>query len=232
MRLVDFEAIAQLAHDRGVPVATDNTFATSINQQPLRFGVDVVVYSATKFISGHGDTLGGAVLGSERLMREIRSAEILVGATLSPMNAFLLLRGTQTQPLRVERHNTNALAVARWLEQHPLVSTVLYPGLPSHPQHILACQQMRGFGGVVSFTVDTDFMARRVLNACHLFTIASSLGDVKSLISQPIHMSHRFLAPDARAEAGITPGLIRLSVGLEDVEDIIADLDQAFTMMG
>ncbi|HEX2949334.1 MAG TPA: PLP-dependent aspartate aminotransferase family protein [Armatimonadota bacterium] len=226
--LTDFEAVAQMAHDRGVLVATDNTFATSVNQQPLRFGVDIVVYSATKYISGHGDTLGGAILGTKELLREIRTVEILVGATLSPMNAFLLLRGSQTLPLRIERHNANALAVAQWLEQHPMVKRVYYPGLTSHPQHDLAIQQMKGFGGVVSFEVDGDSTARQILDACQLCTIASSLGDVKTLISQPVQMSHRFLPIEARKEAGITPGLIRLSVGLEDVADIIADLDQAF----
>ncbi|HEY3377587.1 MAG TPA: PLP-dependent aspartate aminotransferase family protein [Armatimonadota bacterium] len=229
LRLVDFEAVAQLAHDRGVPVAVDNTFATSVNQCPLRFGIDLVVYSATKYISGHGDTLGGAVLGRTEHIRDIRTVEILVGATISPMNAFLLLRGAQTLPLRMARHNASALRIAEWLSAHPQVLQTIYPGLPSHPQHALACQQMCGFGGVVSFVVDGDTTARRMLDACRLWTIASSLGDVKSLIAQPIHLSHRFLPAPARVEAGITPGLIRLSVGLEDVPDLIADLEQALT---
>jgi len=227
LRIVDFEAIAQLAHDRGVLVATDNTFASSYNQQPLRFGVDLVVYSATKYISGHGDTLGGAVLGRADLTRKIRAAEILLGATISPMNAFLLLRGTQTLPLRMERHNANALAVAQWLERQPGVQAVYYPGLPQHPQHALAQQQMRGFGGVVSFDVGSDAAAKQVVDAVRLALISLSLGDTKTLISMPARMSHRALPPQARAVAGITPGLIRLSVGLEDVDDIIADLDQA-----
>lgn len=227
LRLVDLEAVAQVAHDRGVPVAVDNTFATSVNQQPLALGVDLVVYSATKYISGHGDTLGGAVLGSRDFIRQVRQAEILVGAALSPLNAFLLLRGTMTLPLRVERHNANALAVARWLQEHPRVLRVHYPGLESHPQHDLAREQMRGFGGIVSFEVEDDEAARRVANAVRLFAIAVSLGDVRSLISQPASMTHRGLSPQARAAAGITGGLIRLSVGLEDAADLIADLAQA-----
>jgi methionine-gamma-lyase len=227
LRLVDLEAVAQFAHDRDVLVAIDNTFATSLNQLPLRFGVDLVAYSATKYISGHGDTLGGAVLGRAELMRTIRSVEILVGATISPFNAFLLLRGAQTMPLRMERHNQNALTVAQWLATQPLVRQTIYPGLASHPAHALAQHQMRGFGGVVSFEVDGDAQARRVIDACKLCTIASSLGDVKTLISQPAQMSHRFLSLQAREDAGITPGLIRISVGLENVADIIADLEQA-----
>ena len=227
LRLVDLEAVAQLAHDRGVPVAIDNTFATSVNQQPLALGVDLVLYSATKYISGHGDTLGGAVLGSNDLIRRVRQAEILAGAALSPLNAFLLLRGAATLPLRVERHNANALEVARWLQEHPRVLRAHYPGLESHPQHDLARGQMRGFGGMVSFEVEDDETARRVINAVRLIHIALSLGDTRSLISQPASMSHRGVSPQVRTAAGITPGLIRLSVGLEDVADLIADLAQA-----
>jgi len=227
LRLVDLEAVAQVAHDRNVLVAIDNTFATSVNQQPLALGVDLVLYSATKYISGHGDTLGGAVLGSSDVVRRVRSAEILGGATLSPLNAFLLLRGAMTLPLRVERHNANALEVARWLQEHPRVLRVHYPGLESHPQHDLARGQMRGFGGMVSFEVEDDETARQVINAVRLFHIALSLGDTRSLVSQPASMSHRGVSPRDRATAGITGGLIRLSIGLEDVADLIADLAQA-----
>lgn len=231
LRIVDFEAVAQIAHDRQVLVATDNTFATSINQHPLCLGVDFVVYSATKYISGHGDTLGGAVLGDKRRLSAIRTAEILVGATLSPQNAFLLLRGAQTLALRVARHCANAQTVAEWLQRNARIRRTIYPGLPSHPQYALACQQMRAFGGIVSFEVESDAQARRVIDACRLCTIASSLGDVKTLISLPAQMSHRYLTPTERAAAGITPGLIRLSVGMEDVEDIISDLSQALESM-
>lgn len=227
LRLVDLEAAAQLAHDRGVPLAVDNTFATSCNQLPLRLGADLVVYSATKYISGHGDTLGGAVLGRADLIRRIRNTETLIGASLSPFNAFLLLRGVQTLPLRMERHNANALEIARRLYTHPRVVHVSYPGLPSHPQHGLAVQQMRGFGGMVAFDMADDDAARRVINAVRLCTRAVSLGDVKTLISQPSTMSHRHLPTPVRTAAGITPGLIRLSVGLEDVEDIWDDLVMA-----
>lgn len=227
LRLIDLEAVAQLAHDRGVLVAIDNTFATSHNQLPLRLGVDLVLYSATKYISGHGDTLGGAVLGQADLIRRIRQAETLTGAVLSPFNAFLLLRGAQTLPLRMERHNANALEVALWLREHPRVLHVHYPGLESHPQYALARQQMRGFGGVVSFEVADEETARRVIDGVRLFSIAVSLGDVKSLITQPSSMTHRTMSPQARATAGITGGLIRLSVGLEDVADLIDDLEQA-----
>jgi len=227
LRLIDLEAVAQLAHDRNVLVAIDNTFATSVNQQPLSLGIDLVVYSATKYISGHGDTLGGAVLGGSDLIRKVRLAEILAGATLSPLNAFLLLRGALTLPLRVERHNANALAVAYWLREHPRVTRVHYPGLPDHPQHDLARRQMRGFGGMVGFEVEDETAARQVVNAVRLFHIAFSLGDARGLISLPAAMSHRALPLPARTAAGITPTLIRLSIGLEDVEDLIADLEQA-----
>jgi methionine-gamma-lyase len=227
LRLVDFEAVAQVAHDRDVLVACDNTFATSVNQQPLLMGVDAVVYSMTKYISGHGDTLGGAVLGSPALMRKVRTAEILIGATLSPLSAFLLLRGAQTLPLRVKAHNANALDVAHWLEEHPRVDHVIYPGLESHPQHALARQQMHGFGGVVSLDLGSEDRAQRMIDATRLCTIAASLGDVKTLIQLPARMSHRYLAPADRAAGGITPGLVRISVGLEDVADILDDLDGA-----
>lgn len=227
LRLVDLEAVAQIAHDRGVLVAIDNTFASSINQQPIRFGIDLVVYSATKYISGHGDTLGGAVLGQPEHIRRVRAAEILVGATLSPHSAYLLLRGMQTLPLRLARHNDNALAVARWLQAHPRVRQTIYPGLPTHPQHALAQHQMSGFGGVVSFDVGSDSDAQQIIDATRLCTIAASLGDVKTLIAQPVRISHRFMPLAMREEAGITPGMIRLSVGLEDVDDILADLAQA-----
>ena len=227
LRLVDFEAVAQLAHDRGVLVACDNTFASSYNQRPLRFGVDLVVYSATKYIGGHGDTLGGAVLGRSDLLRQVRSLATLNGATLSPFNAFLLLRGAQTLPLRMAQHNANALAVAQWLAEQPSIQQVHYPGLPSHTQHALASGQMRGFGGMVSFDLGSNAAAKRMVDAVRLCVISLSLGDVKTLISLPARMSHRALPPHARDQAGITPGLVRLSVGLEDVEDILADLAQA-----
>jgi len=232
LHLVDLEAVATLAHDRGVPLAVDNTFATVINQQPLRLGADLAVYSTTKYVSGHGDTLGGAVLGGHALIRRVRSTEMLVGAALSPFNAFLLLRGAQTHPLRMERHNSNALETARWLQAHPRVLRVAYPGLATHPQHGLARQQMRGFGGMVAFEMPDDASARRVINAVRLCTRAVSLGDVKTLISQPGTMSHRHLPAELRAAAGITPGLIRLSVGLEDLADILADLEQALAVAG
>lgn len=227
LQLVDLVAVAQLAHDRGIISVIDNTFAGSSNQQPLKHGIDVVIYSATKYISGHGDTLGGAVLGNAHQLRRIRQAQILVGATISPFNAFLLLRGLQTLPLRMRQHNANAMAVARWLQANPAVPETIYPGLESHPQHELAKTQMSGFGGVICFDMGNDDAARAVQNATKLITIASSLGDVKSLISQPVHLSHRYLTPEERKFAGVTPGLVRLSVGLEDVEDIIADLDGA-----
>lgn len=156
LRLVDLEGVAQLAHDRSVPVAIDNTFATSVNQRPKDFGIDLVLYSATKYISGHGDTLGGVILGDNQLLRTLRTVEILVGASMSPFNAFLLLRGAQTLPLRVERHNRNAQQIAEWLAEHPRVAQTIYPGLPTHPQYALARQQMKGFGGVISFDVGSD----------------------------------------------------------------------------
>jgi methionine-gamma-lyase len=202
LTLCDLEAIGAIARRSGVATMCDNTFASPVNQRPLDLGIDTVVHSATKYFCGHGDAVG-------------------------PFNAYLMLRGTITLPLRVQRHNANALAIASWLERHPAVASVTYPGLPSHPQHALATRQMPGgFGGMVCFDLRGGVEAgARLMNAVRLCSLAVSLGDARSLITHPASTTHSVVSREARLAQGVTDGLVRLSVGLEDVEDLIADLD-------
>lgn len=229
LALNDIAAIAQIARSRGITTVIDNTFATPINQQPLRLGVDVVVHSATKFFAGHGDALGGLIVGSaEFIDRALKRTMRELGGIMSPFNAWLIARGTQTLPLRMARHNENALALAQWLADHPAVVEVRYPHHPSHPQFELARRQMRGGGGVVVFILAGGLEAgRRLLDNVRLITRTVSLGDVRSLITHPASTTHRSVPREVRLAAGLADGLVRLSVGLEDVEDLIADLDQA-----
>jgi len=229
LALNDIAAIARIAHDAGALVFIDNTFATPINQRPLELGADVVLHSATKYLCGHGDAIGGIVVGAADFIAAARTGVLRdVGGVMSPFNAWLILRGVQTLPLRMERHNANALQVARFLEAHPQVAWVSYPGLPSHPQHALAQRQMRGFGGMVCFEVRGGVEAgRRLMNRIRLCTLAVSLGDTRTLICHSASTTHSTVPREARLAAGVTDGLVRLSVGLEDPEDIIADLDQA-----
>ncbi len=229
LALSDLRAVAQLAHEAGALCFADNTFATPYNQLPLKLGVDVVLHSATKYLCGHGDVIAGVLAGPAGFVRRAQTeVQRDYGSVLAPFAAWLLVRGMQTFPLRMERHNRNALTVARFLEQHPAVARVYYPGLPSHPQYALACRQMRGGGGMVCFEVAGGLEAgRRLMNRVRLCTLAVSLGDTKTLISHPASMTHSYISAEARQRAGITDGLVRLSVGLEDPEDIIADLDQA-----
>jgi len=229
LALNDIAAIAQIARSRGITTVIDNTFATPINQQPLRLGVDVVVHSATKFFAGHGDALGGLIVGSaEFIDRALKRTMRELGGIMSPFNAWLIARGTQTLPLRMARHNENALALAQWLSDHPAVVEVRYPHHPSHPQFELARRQMRGGGGVVVFILAGGLEAgRRLLDNVRLITRTVSLGDVRSLITHPASTTHRSVPREVRLAAGLADGLVRLSVGLEDVEDLIADLDQA-----
>ena len=229
LALNDIAAIARIAHDAGALVFIDNTFATPVNQRPLELGADVVLHSATKYLCGHGDAIGGIVVGSADFIAAARTGVLRdVGGVMSPFNAWLILRGVQTLPLRMERHNANALQVARFLEAHPQVRSVSYPGLPSHPQHELARRQMRGFGGMVCFEVRGGVEAgRRLMNRIRLCTLAVSLGDTRTLICHSASTTHSTVPREARLAAGVTDGLVRLSVGLEDPEDIIADLDQA-----
>jgi cystathionine gamma-lyase len=231
LKLVDLSAVARIAHQHGLLAVCDNTFATPYLQRPLEHGFDVVVHSTTKYLNGHSDALGGAAIlrqGSD-LTERLAYLQNAVGAVPGPFDSFLTLRGIKTLALRMERHCANALAVARFLEQHPQVERVYYPGLASHPQHSLARRQMNGgFGGIVTAVLRGGLeTARRVLERCRLFALAESLGGVESLIELPAVMTHASLPDTVRDSLGIGDGLIRLSVGVEDVEDLIAELRQA-----
>ena len=231
LRLADLEAIAQLGRRRGLLTAADNTFASPYVQRPLEFGFDAVMHSTTKYVSGHSDIVGGAlVVGQNReLADQLGFLQNAVGAVASPFDSFLALRGVKTLALRLLRHCENGLAIARWLEARPDVAKVIYPGLPSHPQHELAGRQMSGgFGGMISAVLDRDLAGTvRMLERTRLFTLAESLGGVESLIEHPAIMTHASIPAETRARIGIADGLIRLSVGIEDAGDLIADLEQA-----
>lgn len=233
LKLADLTAIASLCHARGLISVCDNTFASPINQRPLEHGFDIVVHSTTKYMNGHSDVIGGvAVVGAgdaqTGLAEKLGFIQNAVGAIQGPFDSFLVLRGIKTLALRVERSNANALLLASWLEQQPKVRKVVYPGLESHPQHALARNQMHGYGGIVSIDLDTDEAgARRFLETCEVFTLAESLGGVESLIEHPGLMTHASIPPERRAELGIGDGLIRLSVGIEHVDDQREDLRRA-----
>jgi cystathionine beta-lyase/cystathionine gamma-synthase len=233
LKLIDIDAVARLAHGRDVLVAVDNTFASPYCQRPLELGADVVHYSTTKYLGGHSDVIGGALVTSnEDLNERLKFLQNAVGGVPGPLDSWLVLRGLKTLALRMRQHSTNALQMACFLEQHPRVRRVYYPGLPSHPQHALAERQMvGGFGGMLSFEVHGGVEAARgVARQTRLFTLAESLGGVESLIELPALMTHASLPAERRADIGIDEGLIRLSVGIEEAEDLIADLDQALTM--
>jgi O-succinylhomoserine sulfhydrylase len=229
LELVDIAAVAALTHRAGGLLVVDNVFATPLQQRPLALGADVVVYSATKHIDGQGRSLGGAVLGSEKFVRETLLPFLRhTGPALSPFNAWLLLKGIETLPLRVEQQARSALEIARFLERHPKVERVLYPGLESHPQYALAQRQMTGGSTLLAISVAGGKPgAFRFQNALRLIEISNNLGDSKSLITHPATTTHQRLKPEERAALGIDEGLVRLSVGLEDTADLIADLDQA-----
>ncbi|MCA1629584.1 MAG: cystathionine gamma-synthase [Acidobacteria bacterium] len=228
MTVTDLKAVSDLAHTRGVRVVCDNTFMSPYLQRPLEFGVDIVLHSATKYLNGHSDSVGGLVaLNDEKDAEWLKFVQNSVGAILSPFDSWLTLRGTKTLALRMEQHDRTGRAVAAFLEEHPKVLKLYYPGSLSHKQHELAKRQQRGFGGMVSFDVGSLDNARAVLEGCRLLTLAESLGAVESLISHPATMTHASVLPETRDRLGITDGLVRVSVGLEDTDDIIADLDQA-----
>lgn len=231
LEVADLATLAALAHAGGALLVVDATFTTPYLCQPLALGADVAVHSASKYLGGHGDLLGGLILTSDALMRRIRPSAVEVGGVMAPFVAWLILRGLKTLGLRMERHTASALQVARALAEHPRVRRVLYPGLPGHPDHALAQRVLRrGFGGMVSIEVDGDLVAAKaVMNRLQLFLRAGSLGDAHSLALLPAATSHRKLSPPARAAAGISDGLIRLSVGLEDAEDLVQDLLQALS---
>ncbi|MGH6877562.1 MAG: trans-sulfuration enzyme family protein [Rhizomicrobium sp.] len=230
LRLADLEAIARLARHRNILAVADNTFASPYVQRPLELGFDIVVHSTTKYLNGHSDMVGGvAVIGEDRdLVERLKFLQNAVGAIQGPFDSFLALRGVKTLALRMERHCANALTIARWLKARPEVERVIYPGLESHPQHALAKHQMRAFGGIVTVILKRDLAgAKRFLERCQLFTLAESLGGVESLIEHPAIMTHSSLPPELRAKTGISDSLVRLSCGIEDADDLIADLDRA-----
>jgi methionine-gamma-lyase len=226
LRLADIALAAEIAHRQGAVTLVDSTFATPYCQRPLALGADFVIHSATKYLGGHGDATAGLVVGSKETIERARVTILRdFGAILNPFDAWLVLRGMQTLPLRMERHCTNALKVAHFLEGHPKVARVFYPGLPSHPQYQLAKKQMTNFGGVVAFEVAGGLRAgQKLMNGMRLCTLAANLGDVRTLITHPASMTHTQLTPEERLAQGITEGLIRLSVGIEDPDDIIEDL--------
>jgi cystathionine gamma-lyase len=231
LKVVDLSAVAAVARQHGMISVCDNTFATPFVQRPLEHGFDIVVHSATKYLNGHSDCVGGVAVvgGNVALQERLAYLQNAVGAVSGPFDAFLILRGIKTLALRMERHCTNALAIAQFLEKHPKVERVFYPGLESHPQHALAKRQMTGgFGGIVTAVLrGTLEDSRRVLERCHLFSLAESLGGVESLIEHPGLMTHASLPAAMRASLGISDGLIRLSVGVEDVNDLVAELRHA-----
>lgn len=228
MSVTDLHAVSDLAHAHGAKVVCDNTFMSPYLQRPLEFGVDIVVHSTTKYLNGHSDSVGGFVaLNDEADAEWIGFVQNSVGAILSPFDSFLVLRGTKTLAVRMQAHDRNGRMVASFLAEHPNVQKVYYPGLASHPQHELASKQQRGFGGMVAFETGSLDNAKNVLESVKLCILGESLGGVESLISHPATMTHASVPAEKRAQLGITDGLVRVSVGIEDVEDIIEDLDQA-----
>jgi len=229
LKLMDLAAVVELAKRRGLLSVIDNTFATPYCQRPLTLGFDIVVHSTTKYVNGHSDIIGGAVVtGDTELTERVRFVQNAVGAIAGPFDSFLALRGLKTLALRMERHCGNALQLAEWLERQPGVTRVIYPGLKSHPQHALARRQMNGYGGMVSAVLAGGLArSRRFLERCRVFMLAESLGGVESLIESPSLMTHASIPPEKRAAVGIDDGLVRISVGVEDIRDLIADLEQA-----
>ena len=228
MKMVDIERLAAAAHQVGALVVVDNTFATPINQNPLQLGADLVLHSATKFLGGHADALGGVVCGSRELVEKVFAYREIHGATLAPMSGYLLLRGMKTLSLRIERQNQNAQAIAEFLEQHEDIEKVYYPGLTSHPEHAIAKKQMRGFGGMLSFSHKQGFDAlRRLLPSLKYAHLAANLGAVETTLGVPRTTSHVESTPEQREQMGIPEGLVRYSAGIEDVNDLISDLDSA-----
>ncbi len=227
MKITDLQAVASIARAHKVLTLADNTVATPINQRPLDRGIDLVFHSATKYFGGHSDISAGLIAGSEALLERIWKTHVLLGATLGPFDAWLMLRGLRTLPLRVRQHNSNALAVARFLERHPVVKVVHYPGLESHPQHELARRQMSGFGGLLSFELQAGASPSAFLAALRLSDQAPSLGGVETLGLQPAALFAHYMDPEQAARAGIPAGMLRFSIGLEDEHDLLADFEQA-----
>ena len=232
LRVVDLAMVAEVGRKAGALTVIDNTFASPWIQRPLEHGFDIVVHSATKYLNGHSDVVGGVVVvgGNDELIETLGFLQKAVGGIAGPFDSYLALRGLKTLPLRMARHCENALAISAWLERHPAIEKVSYPGLPSHPDHAVAAKQMNGFGGMVSAEIRGGLSAARCfLERCSVFALAESLGGVESLVEHPAIMTHSSIPPDIRAAIGIGDGLVRLSVGVEHVDDLIADLAQALT---
>jgi len=232
IKIIDINRLATAAKNVDALVVVDNTFATPINQNPLQLGADIVLHSASKYLGGHADALGGVICGNQNLVKKVYHYREINGATLSPMDAYSFIRGMKTLKLRVERQNENAMAIALWLQKHPLIEEVNYPGLESHPNHDIARQQMRGYGGMLSFTVKGGLEAIKVflprLKYAHM---AANLGCVETVVGPPVTTSHVECSAEERAAAGIPEGMVRYSAGIEDIDDLIADLDQALNYL-
>jgi cystathionine gamma-lyase len=229
LKLVDLEAVAAFAREHSLLLVVDNTFCSPMLQQPISYGADVVLHSATKYLNGHSDMVGGIlVAANEEMAERLAFLQNSLGAVQGPFDSFLALRGLKTLPLRMRAHNENALALATWLAAHDRIESVIYPGLASHPQHALASRQMRGFGGIISLRpVGGATAATAFCSKTRLFTLAESLGGVESLVNHPAIMTHGSIPVERRAALGITDDLVRLSVGIEDVDDLKADIEQA-----
>ena len=230
LKIVDIQAVCEIARKHGLRVVVDNTFASPILQRPLALGADIVMHSATKYLNGHSDMVGGMVVvgDDQELAEQMAFLQNSIGAVQGPFDSFLALRGLKTLHLRMKAHCENAQALAEWLETHPAIEKVIYPGLTSHPQHVLAKRQMQGFGGIISIVLKGGFeAAKRLCENTELFTLAESLGGVESLINHPAVMTHASIPPNRRAELGISENLVRLSVGVEEVESLRVDLDNA-----
>jgi cystathionine gamma-lyase / homocysteine desulfhydrase len=228
LKITDIEAVANLAKEHGLLTIVDNTFSTPYWQNPIELGADIVLHSATKYLGGHSDVVAGlAVVNSKKLAEDLHFVQNSTGGILGPQDSWLLIRGIKTLGIRMEETEKNTAAIVHFLHEHPAVKKVFYPGLETHPHHAIAKKQVRGFGGMVSFDVGSAENADKLLSKIHYFTLAESLGAVESLISVPARMTHASIPAERRAELGITDGLVRISVGLEDVEDLIDDLKQA-----
>ena len=228
LKITDIEEIAKFAKEKGLLTIVDNTFMTPYFQQPISLGADIVVHSATKYLGGHSDVVAGlVVVNSDQLATDLHFVQNSVGAVLGPQDSWLLMRGIKTLGIRMEEHNVNAQRIAEFLNDHEAVSKVFYPGLATHPGHNLMKKQTTGFGGMISFDVGSGEKADELLAKLRYFTLAESLGAVESLISVPARMTHASIPSERRAELGITDGLVRISVGIEDVEDLLEDLTQA-----
>jgi len=231
MHLTDLAAVGDLARDRGIILVVDNTFATPCFQRPIELGAEVVVHSTTKYINGHSDMVGGAVLTTrDDLAEQLEFIQNASGAVPGPLDCWLALRGVKTLPVRMRQHDQSGRAIATWLTEHPAVNHVYYPGLPSHEQHELACRQMSGFGGMISLELGSIERARVVVETTQIFALAESLGGVESLIGHPASMTHASVPREMREAMGLTDGLVRLSVGIEETDDLMRDLDHALAL--